>query len=559
MINSKLNIDTRVRSLKSYLQDFERGVIHIPSFQRDFLWESDDIKELFDSIKNNYPIGSILFWTPLERYEEFSSDSSKIGPYSIPLNKETKNNDDKLIFILDGFQRLSCLFGCLVNPDKTPLVCDKKLLREKFSLYYDLEEEKFIYLRQNAEKSKIPYQVPVYLFANSFDFRQYSRKEFKNIEDENKIELYLERADALGQIFTEYQIASVDIKNATIEEAVEIFRRVNEKGLPLSKDWIVSALTNKDGFRLASEIDSLLEELKLYRFETIKRDIVFQCIQNSFGNIYFDNKIEDLVKKPNFEDVTRMALKSTLKAIKFLSEYLLVFNNKLLPYNSQLIFLVPFFNHIGEKELSETQIIKLKKWFWTTSYSNYFTIYSLSNQRKAHNQFQKFIQDENEDPIYIDRPNIQFETEIFPSRVTLNSVRAKSLVLFMVNYAQNIKTVNTQKVDNQTIEDFEMDNLFSYSKKENPSENLLPIIVERKEENSKIIINSISKEKKPKNYEFLLKEYSCYENLFISEKMQTTYKNNLSKESILVMRKELIIEAEENFVRDLKNILYIKE
>jgi uncharacterized protein with ParB-like and HNH nuclease domain len=58
-MSSKLKIDTRVRSLKNYLEEFEQGAFQIPSFQRDFLWSQDDIKQLFDSIKNNYPIGSI--------------------------------------------------------------------------------------------------------------------------------------------------------------------------------------------------------------------------------------------------------------------------------------------------------------------------------------------------------------------------------------------------------------------------------------------------------------------------------------------------------------------
>ena len=44
-MSSKLKIDTRVRSLKNYLEEFEQGAFQIPSFQRDFLWSQDDIKQ----------------------------------------------------------------------------------------------------------------------------------------------------------------------------------------------------------------------------------------------------------------------------------------------------------------------------------------------------------------------------------------------------------------------------------------------------------------------------------------------------------------------------------
>ena len=70
------------------------------------------------------------------------------------------------------------------------------------------------------------------------------------------------------------------------------------------------------------------------------------------GGIYFDYPIESLVKRNDFIEVTQKALKSTLRAVKFLYENLLVLSNKLLPYHSQLVFLVPFFNYLGDKELS---------------------------------------------------------------------------------------------------------------------------------------------------------------------------------------------------------------
>lgn len=541
-MNSKLKIGTRVRSLKNYLEEFENGAFQIPSFQRDFLWSQDDIKQLFDSIKNNYPIGSILFWKPAENASVWDEQST-IGPYKIK-NRNSKEH----VYILDGFQRLSSLFGCLTNPNKynkDNLVFNLKEFNKTFNLYYDLEEEQFMYLRNPSFKTS--YQVPVYVFMNSIDFRQYARKNFEDsILDENKIEAYYDRADKLGQIFNNYDIASVDINYANIEEAVEIFWRVNAKGMLISKDWIASALTNTPSFRLGTEIDNLLEELKIYNFENLKRDIIFQCIQSSFGRIYFDYKIEDLVKRNDFVEVTRNTLSNIKRAVKFLYEHLLVLNNKLIPYNAQLIFLTVFFNSLKENQIpTDYQIISLKKWFWITSYSNYFTIYSLSNQRKAFEIFNDFVEDELVDPIFYD--NFKFSTAEFPYRIQMGSVRAKSLALFMINYAKGMTDLSTKKISSESIESFEFGSLFNIPQKDNPSENLVPIINGLEVEN---FFNSAHKARRQKNYLNLLNTEHL--NLFINETIVTKYLfNKTSILPILEERQQQIMLAESEFVKSL--------
>ena len=52
-MKEKLYIETNIRSLYSYLEDLRIGTLQIPAFQRGFVWERDNIKDLFDSIKLN--------------------------------------------------------------------------------------------------------------------------------------------------------------------------------------------------------------------------------------------------------------------------------------------------------------------------------------------------------------------------------------------------------------------------------------------------------------------------------------------------------------------------
>jgi hypothetical protein len=66
----------------------ESPYLYIPSIQRQFVWDTEDIKELIDSIINGYPIGSVIIWEPTTKFP------------SVPL--VGGGNDSKVKYILDG-------------------------------------------------------------------------------------------------------------------------------------------------------------------------------------------------------------------------------------------------------------------------------------------------------------------------------------------------------------------------------------------------------------------------------------------------------------------------
>jgi len=525
-MSTNLNIEPRVRSLVSYLDEIEFGIVQIPSFQRDYVWSRDDIKDLFDSIKNRYPIGSVLFWKP-----EFTigPNKEKIGSYYINENKET-------IYILDGFQRLSTLFGCLTNPNKTNLRRDMKEWEDYFKIFYDLEDEAFVYLRPKG--TPLPWQVPLYILMNSSDFRQYARREFEKVSDEDKIETYYDRADKLSRILLEYQIASIDINNATIEEAVEIFSRVNNKGQDISFDWMANALSIKEGFRFGTEIDNLIEDLKQYNFEKIDRNLLFRCIQSSFGKLYIDNpKIEVLARREDFSEVTKYTIPKIKQAVKFLFEELLVLESKLLPYNIQLIFIMDFFKKIEDP--SPEQLEKLKTWFWVTSYANYFTIYSLANHRRAYEHFHLFLEGKVDDPVYNDTVTLKFSVADFPDKISMGSVRAKSLTLFLLNYSNGFEPVNADEVFGYKLQKI-------YTSLVVP-ENFIPVIQRANEELSAGRLEPGKLKSKELSLWIAQSRGQDLEHYFVSGEMATD-KTLSDLSEFLRIRKLMIMNVERDFV-----------
>lgn len=86
----------------------------LPSIQREFVWETDRITKLFDSLMRGFPIGSFLFWKiPKEKiadfqFYEFIHDYNPLDnhDYSIALHQ----SDRSFEAVLDGQQRMTALY-----------------------------------------------------------------------------------------------------------------------------------------------------------------------------------------------------------------------------------------------------------------------------------------------------------------------------------------------------------------------------------------------------------------------------------------------------------------
>lgn len=506
----KLSVRPRVTRLVNYLDEIKKGELVVPEFQRDFIWNRKQRVELFESMEKEYPIGALLFWKPDEEY----NFKDEIGPFKSP------KPVDKPFYILDGFQRMTTLFGSLMNPSTTDLEVVKNKLKE-FSIYYDLIALEFTYLRMRPAE---PHFLPVNILINTHDFLNFCEKlRDSQIDDSEKL---IDRARTLMSTLLDFELPTVQIFGGQIEDAVEIFSKINTKGSRVTTDWMVSALTYTGDFRLASEIDQLLVDLENYNFGNIKRELIFQCIRSSFGKYYADQKIKDLIRKSDFQEVAALSLAAIEKAIKFLFKHLLVVDYKLLPYAAQLIFLSQFFIRV-EKPSTE-QIEALKEWFWTTTYANYFTIYTISKTRNAFEQFLKFTEGKIENPIYNDNPDKPFDVALFPNKLYLGSVRANALALFMLNYSNDYQKVKVKDIKGFSI-------LYLTTKKELKNSGSIVLYLEKT--NEKVI-------KEIRNKSDLYNS-----NYFLKNNIKMEYSREL-----LYNRKNLIRQTEEKFISEFNNL-----
>lgn len=544
---NNLQINTRVRRLSYYLDDFEKGRIRIPLFQRDIVWGYKKKLLLFDSIKNGYPIGTILFWRP-EKKENIKYDLDILGSYYL------NEKDSDFFYILDGYQRLSTLLNCLTNPKKTTLERDDEIWYQEFSIYYDLSTEKFkSYGGSDIRKLEV-YQVPLFVFADSINFYDFQEEISKEqIDDETK-NVYIQRYKQIGSVFSDYLIPSIDLIGGNIDEAIKIFNRVNSAGSPIKDVSKLSALTINDEFRLGTLISKTLQKIENINFypnkkrESFKEKFVFKTIQSSFGPLYLDTKatdVETLSKKENFSDIVNLTLDNCIEVVKFLKEELLILDLKYIPANLHFIFLVQYFNLKGKPFNRDIQ--ELKKWFWKTTYANYFTVFNPAKRKKAFEHFLNYTKGNASNPFYYDKDIKEFFVEKFPNIIDFGGVRKTGLALFMVNYSINkLNIIDSNSLDFNQIEGVCEYKLFRNQKS---TENSIFIIKKNDELNSLI--------KKNKDLSFLLsfKYRGKFEEIFITDLMRKEYSDgNFNK--VLELRKEKIMKEERCFVENILEIKY---
>ncbi|MHB1535830.1 MAG: DUF262 domain-containing protein [Acidimicrobiales bacterium] len=83
----------------------------LPAIQREFVWRSKQILQLFDSLMRGYPIGSFLFWdvdaehADAYTFYDFISDYHEKNPPYAPVTHLTPSHG--VTAILDGQQRLT--------------------------------------------------------------------------------------------------------------------------------------------------------------------------------------------------------------------------------------------------------------------------------------------------------------------------------------------------------------------------------------------------------------------------------------------------------------------
>lgn len=100
------------KSIRDAIDEVNRTYF-LPAIQREFVWDTNSVEKLFDSIMGDYPISSFLFWKVKEENKkdwvsyEFIRNFNQETPHNIEADLSGVNKD--IYLVLDGQQRLTSL------------------------------------------------------------------------------------------------------------------------------------------------------------------------------------------------------------------------------------------------------------------------------------------------------------------------------------------------------------------------------------------------------------------------------------------------------------------
>ncbi|PSU99776.1 DUF262 domain-containing protein [Photobacterium kishitanii] len=332
-------------TIKKAIDNIKKRHYLLPSIQREFVWGTDQIETLFDSLMRDYPISTFLFW---------KVDKNKIKDFQFYefLNKyhekERRHNhkaepscDEDIIALLDGQQRMTSMYVALTGTyakkmpyyrwDSPYAFPAKKLYLNLIKRSKDLETEydfKFL-TEEEAEPTEGCYwfecgkildldesrKLNKYLIQNKLmdmsiytetecDFASDTLFEFFNvIHQKGTISYYLEEGEELDKV-------------------LQIFIRINSGGTKLSySDLLLSIATaqwkEKDAREVIHEfVDSINKIGDGFNFN---KDIVLKsCLVLADFDVKF--KVDNFTKEnmaaieQNW-DKTSSAMRSSIELV----------------------------------------------------------------------------------------------------------------------------------------------------------------------------------------------------------------------------------------------------
>ena len=312
------------------------GKIRVPRFQRDFRWNHEDVRRLFDSIVRGYPIGSFLLW---ER--RAPQQTLQLGKLRI----DAPASSDAL-WVVDGQQRITSLANAL-HPDGQK--------DRTFALAYDLESEKFVQSRGSEDPMVIP--LPVL-----FDLRAV----LKWFADNPMISDYLEQASGITRSIRQFEVPAYQVRHDDPKALQAIFDRMNNYGKRLSRAEIFTALyAEEDGTGEQLTIDLIAHHIDAdFDFGLIDGNTVLQAVLARRGPDV-RREVRDEFGPNDIEgrDAAFQKGEEALRlAISFLQNDVGVPHFSMLAYRHLIPPLVRLFAYHPEPDPRNRQL--LRRWFW---------------------------------------------------------------------------------------------------------------------------------------------------------------------------------------------------
>lgn len=223
--------------ITTILDQIDLGAMALPEFQRGYVWNSKQVRELMNSLYRRYPIGGLLVWvTKTEHADARGNHALSAGNVKL---------------ILDGQQRVTSLYGIVRG---TPPPFFEGNAAAFTDLYFNLEDESFEFYGPVKMRDNPLWISVTDVLKNGLGL--FIGRIYQTDQLSPNAELYVNRLTQLQGIKNiQFHIEEVTGQDKTVDVVVDIFNKVNSGGTKLSKGDLALA-------RICAEWPDARQELR---------------------------------------------------------------------------------------------------------------------------------------------------------------------------------------------------------------------------------------------------------------------------------------------------------
>lgn len=310
------------------------GELRIPKFQRAFVWDEQDVRDLFDSIWRGFPLGTLLLWR-----NKAESGEVRLGPVTISVDERPD-----ALWVVDGQQRITTLVATLSPSEER--------VDRRFDVYFDLRRRRF----HTGARQQIPATwLPLNQALETRSLLSWLRDHASELEPDD-----LDNADSLGAALREYQVPAYIVTSNDDYLLRNIFDRVNSAGKPIGRTEIFHALFASDAE--PDSPDSVVKSLdRRLGFGTLDTTRILQSLLALRGGNIQRNPRDEFAVGENVSEWYEKTEQALGLAIEFLRDEGIP-HLSLMPSALPLPVLAAFFHLHKEPEPWTRRL--LARWLW---------------------------------------------------------------------------------------------------------------------------------------------------------------------------------------------------
>lgn len=406
--------ETTREDLKRILRDVDEGRLQLPDFQRDYVWNEEDVRSLIASIAKGFPVGALL---TLETGGPVAFKPRMLA--GVPAKDKMPEG-----LLLDGQQRMTSLYQSLFSPHPVKTRTPKGKEIDRF--YYldikaavqdgaDFEEAIVGVPRDRVVRTDFGKTVVLDLSSREKEFEQdmfplnmvfechdwiYPWREYWSSRGRDVNGLDKEFFRGILEPIDDYKMPIIRLDRRNSREAIcLVFEKVNVGGKKLDAFELVTAVYAASTFDLREDWSGTAQgkdhDARPGRRQRIiglsqRRDVLTQIANTDFlqaCTLLHTMEIRRTREKDGFRDkelpqvsCKREALlglpldayqryadaveQGFIQSGAFLNERKIIWN-KDIPYQPQLIALAAVFGHMGHAAETAAAKAKLAQWFWS--------------------------------------------------------------------------------------------------------------------------------------------------------------------------------------------------